>query len=279
MKEIAGRYISVDGKLYSAAAPVIGVEHRIFRYGEGLFETMRCRDGGIPLFDMHMDRLLSGIALLELKLPENIDRDFLLHAINTLLKENECSKSSKVRIQVSAGLLNDPQNISQIVIQTSQIESGWQFNDIGLTADVFTSAQKSCDSFSNMKSCNYMIYSMAARYAANNHTDECFVLNVKGRICDASISNVFWISKGKIFTPPLTEGGIAGVMRRYLLSQLSLSGLEVEEKQLELKLLYDANEIFVTNAVKGIRWIGSFHGKTYTNTLSKTIFNHCVNIL
>src|SRR6185436_8010991 len=111
--------------------------------------------------------------------------------------------------------------------------------------------------YANIKSSNFLPSVMASIFASENGFDECLFQNTSNRICDASISNVFWIKDDRIFTPPLSEGGIAGVTRSHLLEELPKRKYKVEEKVCAIEELIEANEIFLTNTIRGIRWVAS----------------------
>lgn len=113
---------------------------------------------------------------------------------------------------------------------------------------------------------------MGALYAKQHKLNDCLILNSYGRICDATIANVFWIYDHTVYTPPLLEGCVAGVMRRHLLKILPTQGYLVEQKNLELIDLQQANEVFLTNAISGLRWVKHFREKEYTNILGSKIY-------
>ncbi|HKH62458.1 MAG TPA: aminotransferase class IV, partial [Flavitalea sp.] len=117
----------------------------------------------------------------------------------------------------------------------------------------------------------YLPYSMGALHAKQNNLNDCLILNSHERICDATIANVFWVDSQSIYTPPLSEGCIAGVMRRNLLDILPKNGYTIEEKIFEVEELTNADELFLTNAISGIRWIKEFRGQEFKNTLSTAI--------
>ncbi len=112
---------------------------------------------------------------------------------------------------------------------------------------------------------------MAARYAALHGWDDCLVLNNAGRVADSSIANLFWVSGGIVYTPPLTEGCIAGVMRRWLMTNLSGYGYEVQERPVAPEDLILADEAFLTNAIRGVRWVGNLAGTTYGNKIARAV--------
>ena len=267
--------ILLNGKIISANESALTVTNRGFRYGDALFETMKVTNGKIQLQQYHFERLLSGLQLIKIEVPKLFKPEKIVPEIIRLCKRNKCENLARVRLTVfrADGNLYESDNSLQYLIECSTLdETANQLNKNGLAIDVFPDARKSCDKFSNLKSANYLPYVMAALYAKKNKLNDCLVLNVNERICDASIANVFWIKDGIIYTPPLIEGCVAGVMRRYLLEKIQGTGHKVQEKGCRMNDLENADEIFLTNAIKGIRWVRQFRNKIYTNTRIMKIY-------
>ncbi len=117
---------------------------------------------------------------------------------------------------------------------------------------------------------------MAARYAKENKLNDCLVLNTNERIADSTIANIFLIKDQKLFTPPLSEGCVNGVMRRYIIEQYA-----VNETVFTVDDILSADELFLTNAMYGIRWVQQFREKKFSklktsemhNTLLKTLWS------
>ena len=268
--------IIYNGKLVEAGSAVIGADNRGLRYGEGLFETMKLVDGKVVLAALHFERLFSSLAALKFEVPPDFTPAYLQQQIAALCKKNKIAQAARVRLNVFRGNggLYDPENLKpDFIIQAWPLqESNLALNEEGFIVDVYPDARKSCDAFSNLKSNNYLPYVMAALYAQQNTLNDALLLNVHGRICDASIANVFWVEHGKIFTPALSEGCVAGVMRRWLLERFSQPGYAIKESVLEAETLLNADEVFLTNAVYGMRWIKSFRKKQYDNKTSRELY-------
>ena len=160
------------------------------------------------------------------------------------------------------------------MIESSPLEQNQDaFKKDGLIIDIFPDARKSIDKFSNLKSANYLPYVMAAIWAKETKLDDALVVNQHERICDATIANIFWVMDEKIFTPSLNEGCVAGVMRKKILELPSPnSGFLVQESVLTENILLQADEVFLTNAITGIRWVKECRGKIYKNTVSSKLF-------
>jgi len=111
---------------------------------------------------------------------------------------------------------------------------------------------------------------MAALHAKNIKVNDCILLNSFNRVCDTSIANIFIIKNGDLYTPPLSEGCVAGVIRQFILEKLNLD-FTIIEKPISVEELENADEVFVTNSIKGIRWVNQFKDSKYSNTAVKKI--------
>jgi branched-chain amino acid aminotransferase len=105
------------------------------------------------------------------------------------------------------------------------------------------------------------------------------LLNSYDRICDSTIANIFWVKNNQVFTPPLSEGCVAGVMRRYLIQKIQEAGYAIEEMICPRQKLPEADEIFLTNALFGIRWVQQLRDKSFTNKLSTQLYKQFIQPL
>jgi branched-chain amino acid aminotransferase len=273
-------WLNFNGDYIEEKTPVIRADNRAFRYGDGLFETMKVVVGSIRLRDLHFERLFRGMETLQINLQGFINADLFEEQIMKTILKNRISGPARVRLTVyrgDGGLYDFNNTSAGYVIQVwSLSSSSMMMNEQGLKVGLYERNRKPMDEISNVKSNNYLLYAMAAIQAKKYQHNDCIILNTSGRVCDSTIANVFYVKDGSIFTPPLTEGGVAGVMRSYLLSELPSIGYNVTEKETSVDDLLDADEMFLTNAVSGLRWVGEFKGKTYGNTLASKIFHSTI---
>lgn len=120
---------------------------------------------------------------------------------------------------------------------------------------------------------------MAGLFAQKNQLGDCIVLNAFGRISDSAIANIFIIEGNTIYTPPLTEGCVAGVMRRWLLEKFDFKKYQVVEKRLSVNDVLVAEEFFLTNAISHLRWVKKFRDKNYGNKKIKEIYSHILQTI
>ena len=137
---------------------------------------------------------------------------------------------------------------------------------------MYPAARKSCDAFANLKSANYLPYVLAQLYANEKGADEALVLNSFTNIADGSKTNLFLVKGSALYTPALHQGCVSGVMRQHLINYLKSEGYELHQTEINHEDLLQADEVFCTNAIQGIRWVQSYGDKTYSSTFTQHLF-------
>ena len=117
----------------------------------------------------------------------------------------------------------------------------------------------------------HLLYRIAMLDGEQHGWDETLLLNPYGRVAEGAITNVFLIKNKIISTPPVTEGCIAGVMRQYLIDELPRRGFTIVEKPITMDQLAKADEVFLTNAIRRIKWVGQCYPVQYGHTLTADI--------
>ncbi len=239
--------------------------NRGFRYGDGLFETIKVSAGKILLEEFHFDRLFMGLGLMRMNGPSTLpqDRPALASALLDLCSRNNCPDLARVRLAV---FRNSRGGADYLAEASPLSEKDVQWNEEGWTIDIYPYARKSADAFANLKTANYLPYVMAELFAREKGLDDALVLNGDNHICDSSKANIFLIKGDEIFTPALHQGCVSGVMRRFLIHELKEMGYHVKQQEVSEEDLRHAEEVFLTNAIRGIRWVRSFRDVSYGNS-------------
>ena len=234
---------------------------------------MLVQDGEIRLKGLHWERLFAGMRQLYFEVPALMTAEHLEKEVLRNVKKNKSELLCRVRLQVYAGgggIYSAESSHPGFVIECFPLEpDALLLNGNGLVAGLATGLAKSRDELSNLKSCNALIYAIAARQARTNKWNDALLRNTDGNIIESAIANIFWIKDGNVYTPPLADGCVAGVMRRYIMSKVS-----IKEKNLSEQELHEADEVFLSNAIKKMRWISDIEGKRYGNQQIKTIYNY-----
>ncbi|MEO9022900.1 MAG: aminotransferase class IV [Ginsengibacter sp.] len=269
-----------NGKYFPQNEPVISVVNHGLRYGDGLFETMRMQEGRILNVDFHFERFFSGMRTLQFNIPDFFSQNFFLFEVNKLLLRNSNQKNARIRLMAfrgDGGISDNENNFPEYIIEEWPLSEKIELNENGLIVDVFPDIRKSCDHFSNLKSNNYLPSVMAGLFAKKNKLNDAIILNAYDRICESSIANICIIKSKNVFTPPLSEGCVAGTMRRWMLEKFSLKDCTVTEKILSIDDVLGADELFLTNAIHPVRWVKSFRGNIYENRVTKKIYQEIIH--
>ncbi len=268
-------WINVNGSYFADDQPVFLSANRSYRYGDGLFETMKVVNRSIAFEDLHFNRFFNGLNTLEYIIPKSANRNWLKNEIIKLCDKNELVNA---RVRLSAwsgeGFIDKTDRPFNFLLESSPIQNDSSiWSEKGLHIGVFNNGRKSFDSFANLKSASFLIYVMAAKKAMDNQWNDCIVLNANDRIADTTKANIFIIWGEKIYTPPLSDGCVAGVTRQYLLQKLG-ADFFIDEKSLTLQDLEQADEVFMTNAIRGIQSVHQYNEIVYTNKFTREIDQH-----
>jgi branched-chain amino acid aminotransferase len=263
-------YVSINGEIQNADQAAITIDNRTFRYGIGLFETILAINNEVQQLSFHWNRLQQGLQLLGFQTPSFFNEAALLKAIQGILNKNKHNKYARIRIQFFAnagGILETQQNTCNYLIETSAIDASiCELNENGLVVGIHTLYKKEIDPLSAYKINGRICYAMAAQEAKEKKWNDALVLNSQGNIIESSISNIFWIKDKTIYTPPVSEGCIAGIRRANWISTLKEKGIPVIEMPLSKEMLLEADEVFLTNSIRKIRWVYAIENKIYENT-------------
>lgn len=268
-------YFNYNGKLLLEDTPVAGPDNRGLRYGDGLFETIKYKNGELILLDEHLARLWKGMQLLQFQPSKLFTPDLLEKEIAQLLKKNNHS-TARVRLSVirgNGGLFDAKNHKPNYIIQSWLLEeNNGCLNENGLQLCIYTDSKKSIDIFSNLKHNNYLPYFMGALFAKKELCNDVIILNHLNQVCDTCIANIFLIKNSILYTPSLEEGCVAGTMRNYIVQQLSRSGYDIVETSITIETLMEADEVFLTNSMYNLRWVAGIADKKYSNSLTQKIY-------
>ena len=124
---------------------------------------------------------------------------------------------------------------------------------------------------SNFKTKNGLMYVMAAINAKERNLDDVLIANDRGGILESSSCNLFVVSNGVLYTPGLEEGCLAGTMRMQIINLALTNGIKVYECNILPQNLLAADEIFLTNAIRGVNWVSGYRTKRYFNNMSRKL--------
>lgn len=245
-------------------------------YGDALFETIRVFEGRAPYLRAHVARLTGGLRLLGFEVPDEWSADFFLDHLQKIAPRN-----ARVRLTVwraPGGLYLPADNTPHWLLAAGALEHDrFVWPERGLLLGVCASVRLPVDAYSNLKTLNAPRYGAAAREAAAKGYDDTLILNAFERVCEATSSNVFWWENDTLCTPPLAEGCVAGVLRAEILRLARQEGLAVQEKPATFAAVCAADEIFLTNAVRGMIPAARLGEKSLSDARTRAFFDRHFN--
>jgi len=230
-----------------------------FLYGYGLFETMRAYGGRVFRLDRHLDRLAGSAERLGIP----VETPALKDAIVETIRASELG-DARARLTVSigeGGTVPDPASCGKptVLVVAGQYQP---FPDEvyqkGFRAVVSSARRNSQSPLSGMKSLNFLESMLARQEARAAGVDEAILLNERGLLTEASMSNLFLVTAGVVRTPDLSCGVLPGIAREAVL-ELALEAIQMDSLQLDD--LRQADEAFLTNSVMEVMPLTEVEGK------------------
>jgi 4-amino-4-deoxychorismate lyase len=239
----------------------IDYRDRGLQYGDGVFETMRVRGGRIRLLDYHLERLFSGCRRLALAGPSRpalhreleriaagrdeavlkliLTRGASAHRGYRPTGRESCTRIVSVH-DLPRGVIADGASAQRLRLCRTPL--GWNPRLAGL------------------KTLNRLESVLARAEWKDARVWEGLMLDADENIVCGTMSNLFIKRGSALMTPVLDRCGVAGVMRRWILESSGKLGLMAAERRIRWKDLREAEEVFMSNAVVGLRSVGSIRG-------------------
>ena len=252
-------FVFLNGRFVPASKAVVSVFDRSFLYGDGLFETMRVSNGKPFRWDQHMQRLKKGAAFLRIRTPFSPDR---LHRFARHLVKKNRMPDSLLRLTLSRGVGvrgYSPKDADQPTIVMSLHAMPGALSQWKLMVSSFR--LPAGEPLAQFKTCNKLAQVLARAEADAAGADEALLLNTDGSVVEGATSNLFWIERKTVCTPPLATGILAGVTRAVILEICRKHNLSVREKKITPRQLARADGVFLSLSSYGIVEARSLDGK------------------
>ncbi|MFI6480380.1 aminotransferase class IV [Nonomuraea sp. NPDC050663] len=238
----------VNGELLDPAQARVSVWDHGLMVGDGVFETIKIVDGRSFALTRHLDRLALSAQRMDLPAP---DTAAIADGIDQLLATAPAWKLGRIRVTYTSGpgpLGSDrgTQGATTVVIVDEQPAFPATAN-----VTVVPWPRNERGALSGVKSTSYGDNAKALAYAKARGGGEAIFGNLAGNLCEGTGSNIFIVSGGRLLTPTLESGCLAGVTRA-----LVLEWFGAEETDIPLNALYSAEEAFLTSTTRDVQPIG-----------------------
>lgn len=252
------------------------IQNRAFLYGDGVFETFKVVDNKVLFIEDHYFRLMSSMRVVRMEIPMNFTMEYLEEQILALVNYNSISDSARVRITVyrNDGGYYLPQNntVSFLIHAIALDNKEYQVNENQYEVDLYKDFYVTKQLLSSIKTTNKIINVTGSVFANENGLDNCILLNDSKNVVEALQGNLFMLLGNKLITPPVSEGCLNGVMRKQILALAKkIADIEVVEEPISPFDLQKADELFLTNVIKGIQPITKYRKKEFTTKLSSIL--------
>ncbi|GGT06922.1 4-amino-4-deoxychorismate lyase [Planobispora rosea] len=242
----------VNGKLIDPAEAVVSVFDHGLMVGDGVFETVKCVNGASFALTRHLDRLRLSAERMDLPEP---DTEAIAEGVRACLAEAPAWTLGRIRITYTSGpgpLGSDrgDQGTTTVIIVGEQ-------KPFPATADVVVVPwpRNERGALAGVKSTSYGDNARALFHAKARGGGEAIFENTAGNLCEGTGSNVFVVRDGRLVTPTLGSGCLAGVTRGLVLEWCG--GVE---EDVPLSALYEAEEAFLTSTTRDVQPIRAVDG-------------------
>jgi branched-chain amino acid aminotransferase len=237
--------IWVGGRIVPDDALCISVLDRTFEHGLGLFETLRTWNGHPTLLDRHLARMTRSARELGVPLDPSTLPDAA--AVASLLRADRVEGDATLRITLSGGLSESGGSVAWM--RSAPLPGPPR--DGGAIVNRFWEAAYG-DPLARHKTLNYWRRRRADEEARSRGEDETLSRTSDGHIWEGSRTNLFVVFGGMLTTPRADGPLLPGVMRRLVLERAPALGVEVAEGEFVRGTFEPAQEVFLTNSVRGI---------------------------
>jgi branched-chain amino acid aminotransferase len=261
--------INFNGELLFKENIKLTTDNRGFKYGDGIFETIKVVHKKVIFWEDHYFRLMASMRMLRMKIPMEFTLEFLEKEILKTVDVLEDVASFRVRLNVfrkDGGLYTPKTNAINYLIEAS--ESNYKTKET-YEIDVFKDFYNYSGLLSTIKTNNRMLNTLASIYANENDLDNCILVNERKGVVEVANANIFIVKNNIVKTPALTEGCIKGVVRSKVIDILIKNkDFTIEETVISPFEIQKADEVFITNAIMGIQAVTKYKKKSFNTDLA-----------
>lgn len=244
--------ITVNGR----SGATVSARDRGLQYGDGVFETMRVRRREIRLLELHLDRLFRGLKVLKIHGPERGALRAELQAMARKRREGVL-KLIVSRGPGTRGYRPTGEESSTRIAMLEPWAGAREAAALPVRVRMCTTRLAEQPRLAGLKTLNRLDSVLARSEWRGSRVWEGLMQDTDGRIVCGTMSNLYVRRGSNVFTPPLDRCGVAGVMRRWILKVAHDAELKVSERRLDWADLESAEEVFLSNAVAGIKSVSS----------------------
>ena len=251
MKDSSDRLVWINGSVSAARDATISAFDHAITVGDGLFETIEATGGQAFALGRHLARMRRSAAAMHID-PGYTDHELRV-AIDDVLRATPTDGLIRLTVSAGDGPLGSGryEGASTVIIATAPGKT-WD-----ATTDIVTVewARNDLGALAGVKSTSYAENVLALRRASAVGATEAIFPNTRGNLCEGTGTNIFIEFEGRLVTPPLSAGCLAGVTR-----ELLLEVIDVDEIDVPMAALHNTTEAFVTSTTRDVLAIAHVDG-------------------
>ncbi len=258
------------------AQATLSARDRAVQFGDGCFTTAAVRNGRVLMFDAHLQRLRQSCERLQMPVPDwSLLEKEMQHAARS-----ESQAVLKVILTPGAGGRGYSRRGSSAPTRILSL-SPWpqhyatlQQQGVRLITSPVRLARNPL--LAGIKHLNRLEQVLIRHYLDESDADEALVLDTQGCVIECCAANLFWRSGTCIYTPRLDQAGVDGIMRRFLIAQLTASGQTCQEIEAPAERLLDADEVVICNALMPVLPVRQIDNVAFSDhRLYQQLFSCC----
>lgn len=258
-------FVYIDGQFLPKREAKVSVYDHGLLYGDGVFEGIRVYNGRVFKLDEHIKRLYESAKSVELSVP--MSKEDMKKTILETIRRNGL-KDAYVRVVVTRGVGDlglDPRKCPKpsIIIIADRIVVWTEKSLKAITASTRRNAVTALNSM--IKSLNYLNNILAKLEANRAGVSEAIMLNQQGFVCEGTGDNIFIAKDGVLVTPPPSANILVGITRGVVMELAAKEGLKVEERNITIHELYNADEAFLTGTAAEVVPLVELDGRSIGN--------------
>lgn len=240
--------VYLNGTILDADKAAVSVTDSSYLYGIGLFETMRAVNGRVFRLSDHLRRLNSSAEALSIF--NHYTDEQIEQGIRELMEANGVS-DARIRLSLSNGPIASDGTASTNLLMTAPAFTPYpaEYYDKGVRVTLCNFRQSSKDPYAGHKTTCYGPRLMALKEAHEKLAAEALWFNTENALAEGSISNVFLVKDGVLYTPPVTTPVLPGIARKTVIEIAEDADIDCHEQLLRVDDLLRADEVFLTNVV------------------------------
>lgn len=235
---------------------------RIF-LGEGLIETIRVRNGKPCYANSHLKRLQDAAQFLQIRF-KLMPEQWNCYLFESIKQANTIHGGIKVILSSGPAARGLIQQSCEPCLQINAFDYELPNAPIKLASASWL--RDSQNPIYQIKSINYLEAIMALRYIKHTNADEVLFFNTEKQVTETSIANLFLVADDTLYTPDLSCGVLNGITRQRILNATNKLNFKFSETKISLAMLANADSVFLSNALQGIRTVSSLDNTYFFNT-------------